>query len=99
MFPLLLASLLQVATYPPYTGFDLQRAQRNYVAIVEGSKRLGDLSPAEQIEVRQLDENLRDGEMRPKDTRAECIRKNATSDNPSPLERSVLDLKCSQRRD
>jgi hypothetical protein len=78
---------------------DLSRAERNYRALNLGQKQLSDLSPVEREEVRQLARIVSGTPLPHLQTRSECLKANATSDQPSALESRTLDLKCSGLKD
>jgi hypothetical protein len=92
--------LLAIATQGlPVTPVQLQRAEANYRALVNGRKQLSELSPIELKEVQDLLSLARRTPSIPPDTKTRCLEREASNDNPSHLEREVLDLKCSQRPD
>lgn len=78
---------------------NVDRAIRNYQALMQGQKGLGDLSPTERAEVEEVDRLLR--QRRPDRTHsAEQCRKDEarwSRGEPSELERRLIDLRCSQR--
>jgi hypothetical protein len=96
---LLVAALaLNIASgAPPLRGTDLDRALRNYKAMLAGQKQLVDLPPRERRDVIELDRWLRsrDGIV-PSETKEQCEERLA-SPSPSQLEEALLDLKCSGR--
>jgi hypothetical protein len=91
---LLLADAAQAA---PVTSVQLQRAEANYRALMDGRKQLSDLSPVELKEVRDLLALAHRTPPIAPETKARCLEREASRDGPSHLERAILDLKCSQR--
>jgi hypothetical protein len=90
--PILAAGLLLLA------GYDPVRAERNYVALAEGRIQPGQLTAVELDEVRRLDAERRRLRTIQRETKAECLERERSSE-PSRLESAVADLKCSQRDD
>lgn len=82
---------------PPLSGTDLDRALRNYRAILAGQTQLFNLTLRDRRDVIELDRWLRSqGRISPSETKEEC-KANLASESPSSLEEALLDLKCSQR--
>ena len=69
--------------------------QRNYQDVVTSRRQLWDLTPFELEQVREFAALLARMPAPWRETREECLKRNATSDQPSKLEAAVLDLKCS----
>lgn len=93
-----LISALCVAQIAVAQGFDAQRAERNYRAVLEGRTQWQQLGPVERREVVELDALKRRFPAGPAETRQTCLEREGSA-NPSRLEREILDLKCSQRPD
>lgn len=75
---------------------DLERAIRNYRAVIEGRQRLQDLTPAERAEVEEIDRRVRDGRP-PRGTPEERCRErelNRSGGRPSALELELINLRC-----
>ena len=75
---------------------DLERAIRNYRAVIEGRQRLQDLTPAERAEVEEIDRRVHDGQ-RPHGTPEERCRErelNRSGGAPSTLELELINLRC-----
>jgi hypothetical protein len=96
---LLKSALLGLAllAVPVSAQVNVDRAIRNYRALQSGQIQLQDLTPLEREEVAEVDRLIR-ADARDRLSPAErCLRRNRTSERPSPLEQRLLDLKCSQR--
>lgn len=78
---------------------DLALVEQRYRELVSGRLSISQLTPSELEELRQYVAAITRASGPRRETRAECMRRNATSENPSSLELSVLDLKCSGRTD
>lgn len=90
----MLAFMLAAAALPAGT---IDRAERNWIAVFNGTRAFTDLSPVERQEVLLLDRARREARVTPPETRETCVaREQSTA--PSRLEEAVVDLKCSQRR-
>lgn len=89
------AQLLTAAPAPPRPA--TEPAISNYGLVLEGRRRLGELSLQERSELIELDRQLRSHQgAGASETRQEC-KDRLTSDTPSSLEGALVDLKCSQR--
>jgi hypothetical protein len=94
---MLMALAANLAAGPALTGPQMDRALRNYQAVLQGREQLVDLPLPERSEVIELDRWLRSREgIVPSETQRECKARIA-SGTPSQLEEALLDLKCSQR--
>jgi len=86
-----------VSVGPPFSGSELDRALRNYRALLAGQKQLTDFSLRDRRDVIELDQWLRSHEgIVPSETKEQC-KERLASTSPSALEEALLDLKCSQR--
>lgn len=93
--PALLGLVLLAA--PAMGQVNVDRAIRNYRAVQAGQIRLQDLTPLEREEVAEVDRLSRAEPGARLTPEERCLRRNRTSETPSPLEQRLLDLKCSQR--
>lgn len=86
-----------VAAGPALNGPQMDRALRNYEAMLAGTEQFAQLSAPERAEIIELDRWLHSPERagRP-DTRQQC-KERLQSETPSRLEEALLNLKCSQR--
>jgi len=73
------------------------RARRNYLGLQAGQVQLGQLSPIELEEVRQLDQGVRTQGLPQRDTRRRCKALLTGGKPTTTLEEAVNDLKCAQR--
>lgn len=78
---------------------DFERAWQNYHALVNGTRQLAQLTPAEVQELRELDRHIRDRQADKRTPRQKCIDEEIDDlgQEPSNLALRIIDLKCSQR--
>lgn len=93
-----LVSLLMLAS-PAAAQVNVDRAIRNYQALLQGQKGLEDLSPAERAEVEEVDRLLRQRQSDRANSAEQCRKDEVrwSGGEPSELERRLIDLRCSQR--
>jgi len=95
------ARLLSVADWDraPFPGFILARAEANYRALMNGSKRLEDLNGIERREVAELQRRIRAKKINRRSSREQCIAEQtaARGGNVTDLAARIIDLACSQR--
>ena len=80
---------------------DVDRAVRNYQAVVNGTRPLAQLSPEEVRELVELDARLREQALDLRTPRQRCIDAELArlGREPTELALRTIDLKCSQRED
>jgi hypothetical protein len=78
---------------------NLERARQNYIAIMNGTRQLADLTPLEIRELRELDRRIRADQADERTPRQKCIDREIEDlgQEPSELALRTIDLKCSQR--
>ena len=93
-------ALIAMSAAPASAQAELERAVRNYLAVIRGEVRLESLSPRERAEVAEVDRRLR-APHRPVVASAEQCREDEIrrrgGGQPSALESDLIDLACSQR--
>jgi hypothetical protein len=98
-FLTVLLALGITAAAPPLARSNLERAISNYRALLLGQKQFVDLTPAERLDLIELDKWLRSAPAATSSETKEHCKARLASRSPSPLEEALLDLKCSQRPD
>ena len=80
---------------------DVDRAVRNYQAVVNGTRPLAQLTPEEVRELAELDAQIRNQALDRRTPRQRCIDAELArlDDEPTELALRTIDLKCSQRQD
>jgi len=80
---------------------DIDRAWRNYQAVLSGTRTLAELTPEELREVAALDAQARGQVLDQRSPRQRCIDSELArlEREPSELALRTIDLKCSQRQD
>ena len=78
---------------------NLDRARQNYIAIMNGTRQLAELTPLEIQELRELDRRIRADQADERTPRQKCIDEEIEDlgQEPSELALRTIDLKCSQR--
>jgi len=78
---------------------NLDRARQNYIALMNGTRQLAELSLREIEELRELDRQIRAEEADKRTPRQKCIDEELENlgQEPSHLALRTIDLKCSQR--
>jgi hypothetical protein len=82
---------------PSVDSGDIERALRNYRAMLAGQRQLGDLTAPERLEILELERWLGSHNgIAPSETKEQC-KERLRLQSTTELEEALLDLKCSQR--
>jgi hypothetical protein len=78
---------------------NLDRARQNYLALINGTRQLAELTPLEIEELQELDRQIRAEQADKRTPRQKCIDEELEhlGQEPSRLALRTIDLKCSQR--